>query len=458
MLIRETLQHIGSDITIAGQIEARRDMGKIIFLDIRDRSDVLQVVCAGGVTVSGRAGIDCKSLRPGFALRITGPIKERGAKAVNPKLATGKIEMDAKQIEVLAVADPLPFDLGGEIAIDTYLDHLPYTLRTPKARAIFKIQTELLEGFRQALRTREFVEFQAPKIVGGATEGGANVFTIDYFDKKAFLAQSPQFYKQIMVGIFERVFTCGNVYRAELHATSRHVNEYTSLDLEFGYIEDHRDVMRMERDVLADTMAHVAATCGHYFSPSVRGGGDQEGVGAALFGTTIPVVPPEIPSLKLREAQAILEKEFGLTCLGEPDLEPDHERKLCEWAAKHHGSDFLFVTHFPISKRPFYTMPDPADPDYARGFDLLFRGVEITTGSQRIHDYQQLLASATSHGLNPDNFRFYFEAFKVGMPPEGGLAIGLERLTQKLLGLENVKEATLFPRDIGRIDERLASS
>ncbi len=448
-LITQTTDQVGQTVTISGQIDARRDMGKIVFLDIRDRTGLLQVVCTQDVVVSPprsegeREGVSIKDLKPGFILRITGLIKERGPKAVNPKLETGRIELAAKEIDVLATAQPFPFDATKEVGLDTYLDHLPFTLRTERARAIFRIQAALIEGFRQALIRRDFVEFQAPKLVGGATEGGANVFTVDYFGKSAFLAQSPQFYKQIMVGVFERVFTVGNVYRAELHATSRHINEYTSMDLEFGYIEDHRDIMRMERDVLEDMLTHVRERC----LDDMR-----------LLDATFPDVPREIPSVKLREAQEILKKEFGIECVGEPDLEPEHERKLCEWSAKEKGSEFLFVTHFPTSKRPFYTMPDPTDPDVTLGFDLLFRGVEITTGSQRIHDYDMLKASMVRHGLNPDHFKYYLEAFQYGLPPEGGLAIGLERLTAKLLGIENVKEATLFPRDISRIDERLSAS
>jgi nondiscriminating aspartyl-tRNA synthetase len=434
-------------VSVAGWVDARRDMGKIVFFDVCDRTGLLQVVCTPSVTVNYsplstlHSPLTLKDLRPGFVLSITGTVKERGLKAVNPKLPTGRIELAAASIVVLAVAEPQPFDPAGPIALDTYLDHLPYTLRTPRARAIFRVQAEIVEAFRTFLHSQGFTEFQAPKIVGGATEGGANVFTVDYFGKQAYLAQSPQFYKQIMVGVFERAFTVGNVYRAELHATSRHINEYTSLDFEMGFITDHRDVMRMENDLLIALVDHLRSHCASEF---------------ALLGATIPDVPKDIPAVKLREAQAILGKEFSIQCVGEPDLEPGHERKLFEWFTKKHRSDFLFVTHFPTSKRPFYTMPDPTDPEVTLGFDLLFRGVEITTGSQRIHDHDQLVASMRRHHLNPDHFRYYLEAFQYGMPPEGGLAIGLERLTAKLLGIENVKEATLFPRDIGRIDERLS--
>jgi len=457
-LITHTPESVGQTVTISGPIDARRDMGKIVFLDIRDRTGLLQVVCIPGVPVisppstpggeGGRggersAGIGLKDVRPGFVLRISGLIKPRSEKAINPRIATGRIEMEAKEITVLATAQPFPFDATKEVGLDTYLDHLPFTLRTDRARAIFKVQSEIVEAFRAFLRSKDFTEFQAPKLVGGSTEGGANVFTVDYFDKKAFLAQSPQFYKQIMVGVFERVFTVGNVYRAELHATSRHINEYTSMDLEMGFIEDHHDIMRVENDILAYMVEQLKKSCAKEFE---------------LLGATLPVVPQNIPFVKLREAQEILKKEFGIDCIGEPDLDPEHERKLCEWSAKTHNSDFLFVTHYPTKKRPMYTFPDPEDPEFTRSFDLLFRGLEITTGGQRIHDYDFLKSNIAKWGLNPDHFTYYLEAFQYGMPPEGGLAIGLERLTAKFLGIENVKEATLFPRDITRIDDRLSNA
>ncbi|MDO8463123.1 MAG: aspartate--tRNA(Asn) ligase [bacterium] len=444
-------QQVGTDVTIAGRVASRRDMGKIVFLDVRDRYGLLQVVLTPDVPVEDRHAphpsvpgtpVTQKDVREGSYVRITGRVKQRGEKYVNPNIATGTVEMEAGQITIIATSQPFPFDPQDDLHIDTYLDHLPFTLRTDRGRAIFRVQAAIVEGFRSALTKRGFTEFHAPSIVGGSTEGGANVFTIDYFGKPAFLAQSPQFYKQIMVGIFERAFTVATAFRAELHATSRHLNEYCSLDFEFGPITDHRDVMRMQNDMLIDLVAHVRAVCADEI---------------AVLGATLPEVPPTIPSLKLREAQEVLKREFGMDCVGEPDLEPEHERKLCEWSAREHSSDFLYVTHYPTAKRPLYTMPDPEDPEFTLSFDLLFRGVEITTGGQRIHDYEMLKGNIVKWGLDPAKFTYYLEAFQYGMPPEGGLAIGLERLTQKLLGLDNVKLATLFPRDIGRIDDRLSA-
>jgi nondiscriminating aspartyl-tRNA synthetase len=244
-----------------------------------------------------------------------------------------------------------------------------------------------------------------------------------------------------MVGVFERVYTIGNVFRAEKHATSRHLNEYTSLDLEFGFIKDHTDIMRLENDMMIAITKHLHNTCEKEF---------------ALLAAEIPVVPKNIPTMKLREAQELIEKEFGGKAVGEPDLEPEHERQLCEWAKKTHNSDFIFITHYPITKRPFYTYEDENDKGFSKSFDLLFRGVEITTGGQRRHTRELMLEGLKNKGLNPELFSFYLQAFDTGMPPHGGLAIGLERLTQKFLGLANVKEATLFPRDINRIDTLLS--
>jgi nondiscriminating aspartyl-tRNA synthetase len=324
--------------------------------------------------------------------------------------------------------------------LDTYLDFLPLTLRGKKVRAIFKIQAGIVSAFRIFLQKENFVEIQAPKLIGEDAEGGASVFEVEYFGKKAHLAQSPQFYKQIMVGVFERVFCVGNVYRAEKHSTTRHINEYTSLDLEFGFIKDHGDVMKMENKLLSFIMGYLQNTVVEELK---------------LLGAELPEVPENIPSVKLREAQEILQKEFGIDCGNEPDLEPEHERKLSEYAKEKLDSEFIFVTHYPISKRPMYTFEDEGDPGYTKSFDLLFRGVEITTGGQRINNYKTLVEKIKGKGLNPNDFSFYLQAFRYGMPPEGGLGMGLERLTARLLNLPNIKEAALFPRDLNRIDVRL---
>lgn len=436
--IKNAHEKIKQEITIAGWVNVRRDHGKLIFLDIRDTSGIIQAVALPSHKEAHDAA---KELRSEWVVSMKGIVNQRPEKMRNPDSPTGDIELEITAIEILSRAEELPFDKDGELNLDTYFDYLPLTLRTGRSRAIFSVQARIIRAFREFLTAQEFVEIQPPKIIGEDAEGGANSFSFDYFGHTAHLAQSPQFYKQIMVGVFEKVFAATSVYRAEKHSTTRHLNEYTSLDLEMGFISDHTDIMRTERALLHHIMETLRETSAKEF---------------ALLGAEIPVVPKEIPALKLREAQKLLSDALGVNCRNEPDLEPQHERWLCEYAQKTYGSDFIFITNFPLSKRPMYTFEDPADTGYARGFDLLFRGIEITTGGQRIHEYQPLVESIKKKGLDPEKFSFYLQAFKYGMPPHGGLGMGLERLTAKLLGLENIKEAALFPRDINRIDKLLS--
>ena len=300
-----------------------------------------------------------------------------------------------------------------------------------------------MKAFRDFFTNENFVEFQAPKLIGDDAEGGANSFDVTYFKHIAHLAQSPQLYKQIMVGVFERVFAVGNVYRAEKHSTTRHLNEYTSLDIEMGFIKDHYDIMNIENKFMIYLSNELTKYCSKEFK---------------VLNAIIPVVPKDIPKLTLREAQKLITKETGKDCTNEPDLEPEHERWLCDYAKKTFDSDFIFIMNFPTAKRPFYTYRDEKDPTYTKGFDLLFRGVEITTGAQRIHEYDDLVSSMKEKKLNPERFSYYLQAFRSGMPPHGGFGLGLERLTAKLLNIENVKEATLFPRDLNRIDNLLSKN
>ncbi|OGG47641.1 aspartate--tRNA(Asn) ligase [Candidatus Kaiserbacteria bacterium RIFCSPHIGHO2_02_FULL_50_9] len=436
----ENLQkHVGKEAIIAGWVDVRRDHGKLIFIDLRDRTGKVQCVIVPSALKAYEAG---KDLRSEWVVQMTGVVQERPGNMRNDKEPNGTIELAVSEIEVLSRAAEMPFELGTELNLDTYLDHLPLTLRTPRARDIFTLQATLVEEYRTVLRNQGFTEFQAPGIVGGDAEGGAAVFKVEYLkDKAAYLATSPQFYKQIMVGIFERVFTIAKVFRAEEHATSRHLNEYSTLDFEMGFVRDHHDVM----ETLEKALRHLVKAVSEKHSDIL-----------IRFGMEIPLLPQNIPVMKLREAQEIITKETGEDCVNEPDLEPAHERFLCEYARKNLNSDFLFVTHYPVSKRPFYTYEDETDPGFTKSFDLLFRGVEIVTGGQRIHDYNTLVEKIKAKNLNPEKFSFYLEAFKYGMPPHGGCAIGLERLTQKFLGLENVKEAALFPRDMNRIDTLLS--
>jgi nondiscriminating aspartyl-tRNA synthetase len=428
LLTSDLRSYLEKPITISGWVDSVRDHGKLAFIDLRDRGGVVQVVC-----LKNHEGVleTAQSLRPESVLTIEGIVHERPEK-MRSEGVNGNVEVEATSLTVLSLAEELPFEKDAEINIDTYLDHLPLTLRRPGAQHTFALQARLVEAYRRSLREQGFTEFQAPALVGGDAEGGANVFKVEYFnDKPAYLATSPQFYKQILVGVFERVFTTARVFRAEKHSTTRHLNEYISLDFEMGFIEDHQDVMRVLEGVVREMVK-------------------ASGVNSVRLAATFP-------SMKLREAQEVIFKETGEDCREEPDLEPSHERFLCEWAAKEYGSDFIFITHYPVGKRPFYTYEDENDPGLTKSFDLLFRGVEIVTGGQRIHSYNTLIEKLQGRNLDHELFSYYLQSFKYGMPPHGGCAIGLERITQKLMGLENVKEATLFPRDMNRIDTLLSS-
>lgn len=438
-LIGDLGTHIGETVSISGFVDVRRDQGKMVFFDFRDRSGMVQ-----GVVLPNSAALEtAKEVRNEYVVTVTGIVNARPEKNVQADKVNGNIEMEVTGIEVLSTPEELPFELGAELNLDTYLDYLPYTLRSDKARAVFTVQSHITRAYREYLNSQGFTEFQAPKLIGDDAEGSGEVFEVPYFyGKTAHLATSPQLYKQIMVGALERVFSIGIVFRAEKHSTSRHLNEYTSMDAELGFITDHRDIMKVETELMRYIAQQLRTHCAAEF---------------ALLGAEVPEVPPEIPHMKLREALALIYTETGRDNRGEPDLEPEDERWLCEWSKREQNSDFVFVTHYPVSKRPMYTMEDVSDPGYTNGFDLLFRGVEITTGGQRRHNYQNLIDGIRMKGLDPEQFSYYLQAFKYGMPPHGGWGMGLERLTAKFLGLQNVKEATLFPRDINRIDTRLSA-
>lgn len=437
--INELKDHVGETVEIAGFVDTYRDHGKLVFIDLRDLSGKVQMVALPNHEAAHKTASE---LKPEWVIAVTGKVNKRPEKMVNEKEANGSIEIEITAIEVISKAAELPFELSTDLNLDTYLDYLPITLRPEARRAVFKVQAEILVAFRAFLNKERFTEFQAPKIVGGDAEGGAGVFHVDYLNgKTAYLATSPQLYKQIMVGVFERVYAVGNVFRAEKHSTTRHLNEYTSMDLEMGFIENHVDVMDMTGELMHAVFDHLKKTCAHEFE---------------LLGATLPAIPKHIPHMKLREAQKLLEKEHNVEIGDAPDLEPQHERWLSEYAKKEFDSDFIFITHFPITKTAFYAYEDPDDLGYSRYFDLLFRGIEIVSGGQREHRYDTLVSKLTAKGLDPDKFSFYLQAFKFGLPPHGGFGMGLERLTEKFLELDNVKKATLFPREINRIDTLLS--
>ncbi|MEU7744780.1 aspartate--tRNA(Asn) ligase [Nonomuraea sp. NPDC049158] len=420
VLSAELAEHAGQRVTIAGWVHRRRRLKSVTFLVVRDRSGLAQVV-APGVAPGAEPGAV-----PGeeTVVRVTGVV------TANPQ-APGGVELTEPEIEVLAEpTEAPPFDLYRPVvpaALPTILDHAPVALRHPRLRAPLEISAASVAGFRRALDRLGFTEIHTPKIVASATESGANVFGIDYFGRPAYLAQSPQFYKQAMVGVFERVYEVGPVFRAEPHDTVRHLAQYTSLDAELGFVRDHRDVMAVLREAVAGMVEAVRG------QPA-----------ADLLDVTLPEVPAEIPAIHFTEAQRLTE-EF------EPDLSPEQERWLSEWAVREHGSEFLFVTGYPMAKRPFYTHPDPLREGYSNGFDLLFRGLELVTGGQRLHRYQDYLDALAARGEDVGPYEGYLQAFAHGMPPHGGFALGLERWTARLVGAANIRQVTLFPRDLHRL-------
>jgi nondiscriminating aspartyl-tRNA synthetase len=435
-LIGSLGEHKGEEVMIKGWANVVRDQGKVVFFDLRDRTSLIQGVVFGKPEVLDVA----KAVSVASAVSVKGIVNERPEKMINEKVPNGDIELEITRIEILNLSEGLPFDMDADLNIDTLLDYRPLTLKRDREKSIFKIQATIVRAYGEYMRTQGFTEFQAPKLVGGDAEGGAEVFKVKYFKEvQASLATSPQLYKQILVGVFERVFTFATAFRAEKSATTRHLSEYTSLDAEMGFIEDHIDIMRVETGLMKYISQELSKT---------------NSADLAVLGVELPKIPEGdlFPHMKLREAQQLIKEKTGKDKTAEPDLEPEDERWLCEYANAELGSDFIFVTHYPVSKRPFYTYEDENDPGFTKSFDLLFRGVEITTGGQRIHSLSVLREKLAAKKIDPTNFEFYFHAFKFGLPPHGGWGMGLERLTAKFCGVANVKEATLFPRDINRID------
>lgn len=429
------------EISIMGWVTVRRDQGKMVFFDMRDMTGKVQCVA---LPAHAEATEKAKEIRPEWVLKITGLVNKRPEKNIKVDVLNGDVELEVTGIEVLSQAQELPFASDAELNLDTLLDYRPLTLRREREHAIFKVQSVILDAFRTFLIKEEFTEFRAPSIVGGDAEGGTEVFKFDYFyDKTAYLATSPQLYKQMMVGVYERVFTIVNVFRAEKHSTTRHTNEFTSLDIEMGFIDGPEDVMKLETRLLKYITKELKEKCGEEFK---------------FLGAEFPLLGEGemFPSMKLTDAQKLISKETGVDCTEEPDLDPEHERWLCEYAKKEFNSDFIFITNYPRTKRPFYTMDHPEMEGRAKCFDLLFKGLELISGGQREHRYEKLVEKMKWKGLDPEKFSFYLQAFKYGMPPHGGLGMGLERLTARFLDIPNIKEATLFPRDINRIDKRLS--
>ena len=421
-------EYVGQRVRMAGWLHRLRRLGGINFLLLRDGYGLFQAVIDDADVLAG-----VRDVMPESVIEVEGTV-------VAEPQAPGGVELRDCAVRVVTpVTDLLPFEVNKKVlkpGLDVFLDHAPLGLRHPRKRATFRLFSGLLGAFREYLAGQGFTEIQTPKLVGTATEGGANVFSVAYFGGQAYLAQSPQLYKQIMVGVHERVYEVGPVFRAEPHDTARHINQYTSLDAEMGFIGDHSDVMA----VLTNVVRHIFETLRR-----------RHAVDLALLGAQVPHVSESIPAVRFREAQQIILERFGEDCRSEADLSPQHERWLCQWSREAHSSELLFVTHYPTVKRPFYTMPDPDDPAHTRSFDLLFRGSEIVTGGQRVHLYRQLLSHIEKWGLDAANFEGYLEAFRYGLPPHGGFGMGAERLLQMIVGASNLRETTLFPRDMKRL-------
>ncbi len=423
----------GAEVTIKGWVSVRRDQGKMVFFDFRDRSGVVQ-----GVTLPSSPAIEtAKEVRNEYVVAVTGKINERPEKNRNDKVQNGDIELEILGIEILAKAESLPFDMsldGYNLDLTTELDHRALTLRHPKQQAIFKVQATIIDSFREFMKQQDFFEFQAPAIVPATAEGGAEVFQVKYFDHKAYLSQSPQLYKQIVMTAFERVFSVNKVFRAEPSSTTRHLTEVVSLDAEMAFIESWTDVRDMAEATVRYILGEVSKKCTKELE---------------LLGATLPAMTDKTPTLSLSEA---LEK---LGAPADKDLNPEQERKLCEIIKEETGSDFVFVYGYPTKAKPFYVYPNPENPEFNEGMDLLCRGVEWLSGGRRINDYKQLMAHVEQWGMDPKKIEMFLEAFRYGAPPEGGFAFGAERMTMQILGLKNIREATIFPRDMHRIDQSL---
>lgn len=428
--IREVLagDYEGRDIRMNGAVHTIRHMGEVAFVILRKSQGLVQCVYEAGVT-----DFDIRELKEESAVEVRGTLRAE-------ERAPHGFEIRLKEIQVLSQpAEPLPLAVSKwklNTSLETKLSLRPISLRNVRERAKFKIQEGIVRGFRDYLAGQGFTEIRTPKIVARGAEGGSNVFKLEYFNKKAELGQSPQFYKQTMVGVYDRVFEAAPVFRAEKHNTTRHLNEYTSLDFEMGYIDSFRDVMDMETGMLQYVMRLLEQEY------------KQE---LDMLGVTLPEVG-RIPAVRFDQAKELVSRRYDRRIRNPYDLEPEEELLIGRYFREEYGSDFVFVTHYPSKKRPFYAMDDPADPKFTLSFDLLFRGLEVTTGGQRIHDYKEITAKMEKRGMNPEDIASYLMIFKYGMPPHGGLGIGLERLTMRLLDEQNVREAALFPRDVNRLE------
>ena len=418
----------GTTIILEGAVHSIRDMGEIAFVILRKREGLIQTVWE-----EGKTDMELSEIREGDYIHVTGQIKdeERAPHGKEVRLST------IRHLSHVSCPLPLPIDKWKlNTSLEVKLDRRSLSLRNIRERARFRIQEGIVRGFRDFLYEQGFTEIHTPKIGAKSAEGGANMFRLSYFHRPAVLQQSPQLYKQMMVGVFDRVFETGPVFRAEKHNTRRHLNEYTSLDFEMGYIHSFLDICAMETGFLQYTMNLLEKE----YSKELK-----------LLNITLPDVE-KIPHVRFDEAKRLVSEKYNRKIRNPFDLEPEEEELIGKYFKEEYNADFVFVTHYPSKKRPFYAMDDPEDTRYTLSFDLLYHGLEITTGGQRIHDLSMLEEKIQEKGMTEEGLEQYLDAFRFGMPPHGGLGIGLERLTMQLLGEDNVREACLFPRDMSRLE------
>jgi nondiscriminating aspartyl-tRNA synthetase len=433
-LARDLKDQIGNEVVIQGWIHKKRLLGGITFINVRDRSGLTQVVVENKDEVEKLRG-----LQIGTVLSVSGTVVEEprapgGAELHNPELTVQVPVTDEPTIEV---DKPIQHKADN---LDTLFENRVLNVRNLQEQKIFKIRASLLRYIREFLNENEFVEIQTPKLLPGATEGGAEVFKMDYFGKEATLAQSPQFYKQIMVGAYERVFEIGQAYRAEPSATTRHMTELTMLDIEMGFVENHDEVLTMVGDLTGSILRRV-----------------YEEHADDLRSLNAPELKlPEdgkVPQFTVAEIHEMYSKANNADTTAEKDLIPDEERWISEHARKQLGSDLVYAVKFPVEAMKFYHKVNPDDPNTVLWGDLLFRGLEIATVPLRENNYEKMIEQMKKAGANPEDpgFKYYLQAFKFGLPQHGGCGFGIDRLVQKTIGLNNVKEATLFPRDLNRL-------
>ena len=411
-----------------GAVHNIRDMGEFAFVILRKAEGLVQCVYE-----ERKTDFDLKELKEESAVEVTGVVtlEERAPQGFELRLTGIRVLSQPSEVMPIAINK-----WKMNTSLETRLSLRPVSLRNVRERAKFKVQEGIVRAFREFLSSQGFTEVHTPKIVSRGAEGGANVFKLNYFNKKAELGQSPQFYKQMMVGVFDRVFEVAPVFRAEKHNTTRHLNEYIGLDFEMGYIDSFEDVMAMETGFLKYTMELLKKDYKKELD---------------MLDIDLPSIT-QIPQVRFDEAKQLVSEKYNRKIRNPFDLEPEEEVLIGRYFKEEYDSDFVFVTHYPSKKRPFYAMDDPADERFTLSFDLLYKGLEITTGGQRIHDYQMILEKMAKRGMDPEDIKDYLMIFKYGMPPHGGLGIGLERLTMRLLDEQNVRETSLFPRDVTRLE------